>query len=572
MPKSTGRARGRRPRAERGEQDRRGARQRQTRLAARHIPDQRGLLDRILDTPHLAQVVPRLQPDVLHRVIQHCGLEDCGELVALATADQLARVFDLDLWRSDRPGLDEQLDADRFGVWLEVLMDAGASAAAQKLVELDADLIVAALARHVEVFDGAAVSAFTTTDGDEMTPIQRLRDEPGCEVGGYLVVPKRTDAWDAIVTLLLCLDEQHPACFHSLMSGCRALSSSTPEIDGLHELMTDSEQDMFDLALARERRRDQQGYVTPAQAGAFLEMSRQVQLPPGTPPAANPIAAAYFRAIESDAPAGPDPIHDASRLPAWPGAASASSDYTESVAAVVDLLREAGVLAPPPRALLGGSPDDAPRLSRIQAHMQFAHDRDQGAYAVRMGEFAYLANALVAGCSFQGRPLTPREASDAAAAVCNLGLQNWPTALPEGFLASHDLISVFQVGWTTLHADVAMYSAARLVDLLAGLRHEDREVQRGLDALRLDMTRQWRAGTPWRAREALDVILILDQPAWATLLGLIDECPVMSGGLLMAKASRSRAVSASDFEFISENRQIASVREFFASLPETLRG
>ena len=52
--------------------------------------DPRNLLDRILDTPHLAHVVPRLPPEVLHRVIQSCGLEDCGELVALATPGQLA--------------------------------------------------------------------------------------------------------------------------------------------------------------------------------------------------------------------------------------------------------------------------------------------------------------------------------------------------------------------------------------------------------------------------------------------------------------------------------------------------
>src|SRR6266481_5967060 len=100
--------------------------------APRDVFDSRRLLDRILDTPHLAQVVPRLPPEVLHRVVQSCGLEDCGELVALATPAQLARVFDLDLWRTDQPGLDEQFDADRFGVWLEVLMESGATVAAQK--------------------------------------------------------------------------------------------------------------------------------------------------------------------------------------------------------------------------------------------------------------------------------------------------------------------------------------------------------------------------------------------------------------------------------------------------------
>ena len=68
--------------------------------------DRRGLLDRILDTPQLAQVVPRLPPELLHRVIERCGLEECGELIALATSAQVARVLDLDLWRSSSAGLD----------------------------------------------------------------------------------------------------------------------------------------------------------------------------------------------------------------------------------------------------------------------------------------------------------------------------------------------------------------------------------------------------------------------------------------------------------------------------------
>jgi len=55
--------------------------------ARRDVTGGRGLLDRIPNTPHLDHVVPRLRPDLLHRVIQTCGLEDCGELVALATPE-----------------------------------------------------------------------------------------------------------------------------------------------------------------------------------------------------------------------------------------------------------------------------------------------------------------------------------------------------------------------------------------------------------------------------------------------------------------------------------------------------
>src|SRR5262245_42867919 len=99
--------------------------------------ERRTALVRILGTANLEHVVPHLQPEVLHRAIQTCGLEDSGELVMLATPEQLTRVFDLDLWRSAAPGLDEQFDGDRFGVWLEVMAEFGADAAAQKLAEMN---------------------------------------------------------------------------------------------------------------------------------------------------------------------------------------------------------------------------------------------------------------------------------------------------------------------------------------------------------------------------------------------------------------------------------------------------
>src|SRR4029453_3754173 len=57
-------------------------------------------LARLLDTPYLERVVPRLAPEVLHHLIQHRGLDACGALVAAATPRQVASVLDLDLWRT----------------------------------------------------------------------------------------------------------------------------------------------------------------------------------------------------------------------------------------------------------------------------------------------------------------------------------------------------------------------------------------------------------------------------------------------------------------------------------------
>jgi hypothetical protein len=522
---------------------------------------ERPLLDRLLDTPHLAQAIPRLQPAVLHRVIQACGLEDCADVVALATPEQLAQVFDLDLWRAPTPGVDEELDPDRFGVWLEVMMQAGAVVAAQKLAGIDIELIVAGLAQHLAVYDRAAVSPYTTTDGQEVIPSIEVTGGRVCEIGGYVVKGIRAAAWDTIVELLLHLDAEDPEYFSRLMRGCLRLSNAGFEIDGLHDLLADREQDMFDVAFARETRREKKGYVQPAHARAFLHTARRLHLTDDDPPPPSSIVRAYFRGIEWTA--GADQPEQSE---------STVSDI--ETAAVIDVLRDAGVLAAQPRALLEAPAGHASPFNSIQTHMRLASDIDAVAYARRCDEFSYLANTLIAGCSLQSRPFTAHEASEAAMAVCNLGLENWPRQWLPGrirefgdrFLVDHDLIEVFQVGWTVLHDDVCVYVAERLIAVLDALRSMDRDIQSSLDTLRIELIRHCRDGQPWRARSTLDAIVMLDATSWAVLLGLLDECPVLHAALGAAPGSGMRVVDPSAFEFISENTQIQLVREFMRSL------
>ena len=546
-------------------------------LALRDVTAGRDPLDRILNTQHIEHVVPRLQPDLLHRVIQVYGLEDCGELVALATSEQLSRIFDLDLWRAARPGQDDQFDAERFGLWLEVLLESGATAAAQKLAGIDADLVGAGLAQHMLVYDRAAVTPYETLDGELVDVVRAVDDGLSAELAGYVLTAKRSDSWEAIIEVLMALSAGHPVYFSRVMSECRTLSNSGFEVDGLHDILGDGEQVMFDLAVDREGRREKQGYVTPGQARAFLQMARQIRLGDVAPPPANPIARAYFRSIDNTTMA--DVHEESGLLQGGSKALPVSEDTIKAVDAVFDVLLDARILAQPPRALLGGSGDQPVRFSRMQTHMQFVLDNDEIAYSTRSEELVYLANTLMAGCSIQARPFTAQESFDAAVAVCNLGLENWPIrwlpaeaiAPSESFLVDHDLVSVFQVGWTVLYNDVSMYAAKQLIGVLMRMRCDDREIQAGLDALRIKMARHWRAGAPWRARDALDVIATLDMPAWAALLALIDECPVLHAGVGASRNSRVLSVNVSDFEFISENSQIASVREFMQSLPETLR-
>ena len=273
-------------------------------------------LARLLDTPFLARVVPHLPPETLHQLIRYRGLEACGELVTSATPAQLTSLLDLDLWRPARPGRDGQFDVDRFGEWLEVLVDTGDSVAARTVAALDTNVVVAGLSRYVRVFDPGIFEPIAQSD-DEPTDRHEAMREGGCrrakhessgdrlecEVGGYMVRARRTDAWDAIVTLLVALETEHDNYFHAVMQGCRRLSNSMPEIDGLDDLLVAPEQHLNDVAIERERRRSQQGYATPADARAFLQMARQPKHTRSGASAtasmkANSIVAAYFRAAD----------------------------------------------------------------------------------------------------------------------------------------------------------------------------------------------------------------------------------------------------------------------------------
>jgi hypothetical protein len=165
------------------------------------------------------------------------------------------------------------------------------------------------------------------------------------------------------------------------------------------------------------------------------------------------------------------------------------------------------------------------------------------------------------------------EATDAVTAICNLGLENWPARwLPsEPMLIHHDLVSVFQVGWTVLHEDVCMFAADQLTGVLATLQCIDSDIQHGIETLRKALIRHSRSGAPWDARPAFDVLTALDTPAWAALLGLIDQLPTLHAALGATLTGATSRIEITAFEFISENAQIQQVRQFMQVLPGRLR-
>src|SRR5436190_11177198 len=313
------------------------------------------------DMAFLARIVPHLPPETLHQLIRYRGLEACAELVTAATPAQLTSVLDLDLWRHARPGRDELFDVDRFGEWLEVLADAGDSVAARTVAALDANLVVAGLSRYVRVFDPGIFEPTAQSDDEQTVRHDAMREGDSsdgwneCEIGGYLVRARRPDTWDAIVTLLNALEAEHTTRFHAVMQGCRHLSNSRPEIDGLDDLLLAPEQHLHDVTIEREDRRSRQGYVTPADARAFLEMARRprhtrADVSQTGSAVVNPIVKAYFRAVEQ----APESSIETARSP-----------QPESPEAVLEPLAEAGG---PPRLVADRSrPRDCIRSGLVGA-------------------------------------------------------------------------------------------------------------------------------------------------------------------------------------------------------------
>jgi hypothetical protein len=305
----------------------------------------------------------------------------------------------------------------------------------------------------------------------------------------------------------------------------------------------------------------------------------------------NPIVRAYFRAADE----APESSGETARSPER---SAHATDVPESLEAVMELLTEAGVMPEGPRALLEAADADpqAARLTLLRRLMAYVRDTHETAYFTRSRELAFLANTLLAGCSVQSRPFTPQEASDAAAGICNLGLEYWPTRWPsvtspgassrhphdtaaatpphtvppDWLLVDHDLVTAFEVGWSVLHRDVSLFAAEQLISTLTDVDCVDRDIRRGLLALRRTLVKQRDAGTPWCARDAAEILVMLDMTVWVSVLGLLDECPVLPAALTAVLEGRTATVSPTEFDFISTAAQIGDVRIFMRKLPEVL--
>jgi hypothetical protein len=365
----------------------------------------RSVLARLIELPDLARTIQALPPPTFAALVRKVGLEDAGEIVALASTEQLVHAFDEDLFVSERVGERETLDVARFAVWLEILLEAGDEVAAARVTELDEDFVAHALSGLVLVLEEDALrERLDDADHEECRQVDKALESALTEdLDGYLLVARQHEGWDAALALILALDRNHRALLVRLLD--RLARVSRGHLEDLAELstvLTEGESLADDAEAARERRRGQKGYVEAQAARAFLAMARNAHEPHAGPAPRDPLTEAYFRELEPTLPAAPRrAARDALRalLPAGPQELDDASALTDSFA-----------LASTSRASI---------LSRFLSALRGLSETEPRVFSQRMEEFAYLANVLLAGHEQHGARLRPKAAAEAVlATVC----------------------------------------------------------------------------------------------------------------------------------------------------------
>lgn len=367
----------------------------------------RSLLDSLIELPDLAGTLQALPAQTFAALVRRIGVEDAGALVALATTEQLVQAFDEDLFVAGRAGERESLDVERFVVWLEVLLEAGEEAAADRIAELDEDFVAHALDGVLLVLDEDALrQRLDEVEEDDAQQIDKgLESALTEDLDGYVLIAKQHDGWDSVLALVLALDRNHRALLTRLLDRLARVGSGY--LDDLQELSTvlsEGESLAEDAEAAREERRSRQGHVEARAARAFLSLARKAPGGEAGPIERDPLTRAYLRDLGQGGPS----------TMAGPGAHAAISALPPSV---LRELEEAG--ASGGRLELGTSTTPVTTMDVFTEALRDLGRNAPDLFGERMGELAYLANVVIAGHERDGARLRAKEAAEAViATVC----------------------------------------------------------------------------------------------------------------------------------------------------------
>ena len=400
-----------------------------TSLSRRNDLSSTNLLLRILERPALVAAVRELPGAVLGKLIDRIGLEDAGELVALATTEQLERVFDDDLWRAERAGGEETFRPERFALWLRVMLDAGESLLVQRLCELPRELLALAVHRLVLVLDMDVLAEQLTPGDEEAEALARALDTSLVEEWEeFRLIARDPDVWDDVWGALLSLDRDHHDRLRAILEECCAMSTEyISGQGGLFQVLTAEEMLDSDVAAARDDRRVAEGFISPADARAFLELARRE----GGGDERDPITRAYFRGLQPHA--GPKQEPRTAKKSGERRSGETALAPRADVSDLAALLGEAEIIGPaaaqPVGALLPAADGNAAKANPylvaplFERAMSDLRQRDPSLFSERTQELGYLVNVWISGGAHEGRRPRPVEALEVVLRACEEGIR-----------------------------------------------------------------------------------------------------------------------------------------------------
>jgi hypothetical protein len=247
----------------------------------------------------------------------------------------------------------------------------------------------------------------------------------------FRVIARDPDAWDDVWGALLSLNRDHNDRLREILERCCAMSTEyISGQGGLYQVLTAEEMLDSDVAAARDDRRVAEGFISPADARAFLELARRG----GGGDARDPITRAYFRELVPTEVSKQKPKEKPKETPNEALRTGEPRNRSAALAAEADagelaaLLREAAVIAPPTAqplaALTNGSSAKPHLVAPLFEHaMSDLQQRDPELFSARTRELGYLVNVWIAGGAHEGRRPRPVEALELVLRVCEAGMR-----------------------------------------------------------------------------------------------------------------------------------------------------
>lgn len=386
------------------------------------------LLTQLISNNQFIQEVQNLNAEVVHKIVRHIGLEDASEFLMLLSSQQMQEVLDQDIWKSPRPGVEDQLDAERFCTWLEMLLEISSDFAAEKVSEMDDDLLTAALAEFVLVMDSDELALMTRESENDLHSENKylekvLESTFNLEIEGFLVMSKAAFQWEVISNLLSSLQKNHYDILESVLVRLNGITlSQIDEADGLYNLLKESEILKDSLSYERQQKREKEGFVSASSAVAFLKLIEQTPLEKVLENSEQDhISKMYFRQFK-------------------PGKIRPAQPLSKEL---LLLLKAHGVQNEVASSLQLPSPNS--RASSVRGALVKLREESRDLFEQKILELNFLANVLLAGHSPTKKHLRPVEAMELALKTCDRGaayLQKnktlWETL---------DLLQLFKIGW-----------------------------------------------------------------------------------------------------------------------------